>query len=75
VPLAEVSETLRKSLSATKRRALEADFREETVRAARAIVDARALAALEIRLPALAAGTSRDMQPPVLPLAAGPSRD
>ena len=75
VPLAEVAEALRKSLSASKRRALEADFREETVRASGAVVDARALAAVEIRLPALAAGTPRDMQPPALPVAAGPSRD
>jgi parvulin-like peptidyl-prolyl isomerase len=75
VPLPEVEQTLRKSLSAAKRRALETAFREETVRAAGAVVDARALAAVDIRLPALAAAKAPDSQPPALPVAAGPSRD
>jgi len=68
VSLAEVETTLRQSLAAKQRRAIELAFRESAVNGARTTINTDALAKVELQLPSLAAAQAREPQPPAFPL-------
>jgi peptidyl-prolyl cis-trans isomerase C len=74
VALAEVEAAIRQGLLVQKRRGLESGFREEAARAARATINALALAAVELQLSPPAASRNRESPPPAFSLSADAAR-